>query len=145
MPNSSCSPHPSNRPSLSFSRAQLIKQTLHFRSSLVLWSVITQCRMLCFVLSSAHQISFGWSRRMRWAGNVARLGYKRGAYRVLMGRPEGRRLLGILRLRWEDDIKVALKNWDGLDWFDSEKGEVVGCCKCGYEPSGSIKCVVFFD
>jgi hypothetical protein len=48
------------------------------------------------------------SRRMRWAGHVARMGEKRGAYRILVGRPEGRRLLGRPRSRWEDDIKRDL-------------------------------------
>jgi hypothetical protein len=43
------------------------------------------------------------------------MGETRGAYRVLMGRPGGRRLHGILRLGWEDDIKVGFKKWDGLD------------------------------
>jgi hypothetical protein len=55
------------------------------------------------------------SRRMRWAGHVARMGEGRGAYRVLVGRPEGRRPLG----RWEDNIKMDLQEvgwgaWTGL-------------------------------
>jgi hypothetical protein len=41
------------------------------------------------------------SRRMRWGGNVARMGAKRGLYRVLVGKPEGKRPLGRPRLRWE--------------------------------------------
>jgi len=48
------------------------------------------------------------SRRMRWAGHVARMGEGRGVYRVLVGRPEGRRPLGRPRLRWED-IRMALR------------------------------------
>jgi len=40
------------------------------------------------------------SRRMRWAGHVARMGERRGVYRVLVGKPEGKRLLGRLRRRW---------------------------------------------
>jgi hypothetical protein len=48
------------------------------------------------------------SRRMRWAGHVAREGEKRGAYRILVGRPEGRRPLGRPRHRWEDNIKMDL-------------------------------------
>jgi hypothetical protein len=44
------------------------------------------------------------SRRMIWAGHVSRMGEKRGAYRILVGRPEGRRLLGRPRHRWEDNI-----------------------------------------
>jgi len=42
------------------------------------------------------------SRRMRWAGHVAHMGKRRGAYRILVGRPEGRRPLGRPRLRWWD-------------------------------------------
>jgi hypothetical protein len=49
------------------------------------------------------------SRRMRWAGHVARLGEGRGAYRILVGRPEGRRPLGRPRHRWEDNIKMDLQ------------------------------------
>jgi len=41
---------------------------------------------------------------MRWAGNVARVGDRRSAYRILEGRPEGRRPLGRLKLRWENNI-----------------------------------------
>ena len=44
------------------------------------------------------------SRRMRLAGHVARMGQKRGVYRVLVGKPEGKRPLGRLRHRWEDNI-----------------------------------------
>jgi hypothetical protein len=45
-------------------------------------------------------------RRMRWAGNVARMGENRNAYRILMGKPEGKRPLGKPRCRWEEDIKM---------------------------------------
>jgi hypothetical protein len=48
------------------------------------------------------------SRRMRWAGHVARMGEDRGAYRVLVGKPEGKRPLGRPRLRWENNIKMDL-------------------------------------
>ena len=48
-------------------------------------------------------------------GSHSTMGEKRGAYKVFVGRPEGRRLLGIPRLRLKDDIKVGLKKWDGLD------------------------------
>jgi hypothetical protein len=44
------------------------------------------------------------ARRMRWAGHVARMGEKRNAYRLLVGKPEGRRSLGRLRRRWLDNI-----------------------------------------
>jgi hypothetical protein len=46
------------------------------------------------------------SRRMRWAGHVARIGNRRGAYKVLVGRPEGQKPLGRPRRRWEDNIKT---------------------------------------
>ena len=46
------------------------------------------------------------SRRLRWAGHVACIGERRGAYRTLVGKPEGRRLLGSPKRRWEDNIKM---------------------------------------
>jgi hypothetical protein len=48
-------------------------------------------------------------RRMRWAGHMARRGDGRGAYRVLVGRTEGKRPLGRSRRRWEDNIKLDLR------------------------------------
>jgi hypothetical protein len=59
------------------------------------------------------------SRRMRWAGRVARMGEKKVAYRILVGRPEGRRPLGRPRRRWEDNIKMYLqKVGRGMDWIE---------------------------
>jgi hypothetical protein len=49
------------------------------------------------------------SRRMRWAGHVARMGAKRNAYKILVGKPEGKRLLGRPILRWVDNIKIDVK------------------------------------
>ena len=49
------------------------------------------------------------SRRMRWAGHVAHMGEERGVYRALVGKPEGKRPLGRLRCRWEDNIKLDLQ------------------------------------
>jgi hypothetical protein len=49
------------------------------------------------------------SRRMRWAGHVARMGERRGAYRALVGKPEGRRPLGRPKSRWEGNIKLDLQ------------------------------------
>ena len=48
------------------------------------------------------------SRKIRWVGHVARMGESRGAYRVLVGKPEGKRPFGRPRLRWEDNIKMGL-------------------------------------
>jgi hypothetical protein len=57
------------------------------------------------------------SRRMRWTGHVTRMGKKRGAYRILVGRSEGRRPLGRPRRRWEDNIKMDLQDvgWQCMD------------------------------
>jgi hypothetical protein len=61
------------------------------------------------------------SRRMRWAGHVARIGEKRNVYRLLVGKPEGKRPLGRPRRRWIDNIKMNLSeiglcvvDWIGL-------------------------------
>jgi hypothetical protein len=53
------------------------------------------------------------------AGHVARMGEKRKAYRLLEGKPEGRRLLGSLRLKWVDNIRMDLgeAEWGGVDWI----------------------------
>jgi hypothetical protein len=48
------------------------------------------------------------SRRMRWAGHVPRMGEKRNAYRLLVGKPEGKRPLGRPRRRWVDNIKMDI-------------------------------------
>ena len=60
------------------------------------------------------------SRRMRWAGHVARMGGRRGAYRVLVGKPEGKRPLGRPRRRWEVNIKMDLQEvgCGGMDWIE---------------------------
>jgi hypothetical protein len=47
-------------------------------------------------------------RRMRWAGHVTRMGKKRNVYRLLIGKPEGKRPLGRLRCRWMDNLKIDL-------------------------------------
>jgi len=54
---------------------------------------------------------------MRWAGYVARVGEKSGLYRVLVGKPEGKRPLTRSRRRWEDNIKVNLREvgCEGMD------------------------------
>jgi len=59
------------------------------------------------------------SRRVRWAGHVARVGERRGSYRVLVGKPEVKRPLGSSRRRWEGNIKTDLQvvGW-GIDWID---------------------------
>jgi hypothetical protein len=58
------------------------------------------------------------------------MGEKRNAYRILVGKPEGKRSLGSPRRKWVDSIKMYVREirWDGMDWFDQA------------ETSGSIKC-----
>jgi hypothetical protein len=58
-------------------------------------------------------------RRMRWAGHVARMGEKRNAYRLLVGKSEGKRPLGKPRRRWVDNIRMDLfeVRWGDVDWF----------------------------
>jgi hypothetical protein len=60
------------------------------------------------LFSSPHVVTVIKSRRMRWAGHVARMGEGRGVYRVLIGRPEGKRSLGRPRHTWEDNISWTL-------------------------------------
>ena len=57
---------------------------------------------------------------MRWAECVARLGKRRGVYRILVGKAEGKRPLGRPRRRWEDNIKTDLKEvgCGGMDWIE---------------------------
>jgi hypothetical protein len=59
------------------------------------------------------------SRRMRWAGHVARMGETRNAYRISVGMPEGKRPLGRPRRKWVDNIKIDLRDigQDGVDWI----------------------------
>jgi len=59
------------------------------------------------------------SRRMRWAGHVARIGEKRGVYRVLVGKPEGKRLRGRPRRRCEDNITMDLQEVGGVETVSS--------------------------
>ena len=59
------------------------------------------------------------SRIMRWAGHVARRGEGKGVHRVLVGKPEGKRPMGRPRRRWEDNIKMDLREVGGVgDWME---------------------------
>jgi hypothetical protein len=66
------------------------------------------------------------SRRMRWAGHVACMGEGRGVYRVLVGKPEGKRPLGRHRRRWENNIKMDLREMgvDGANWIQLAQNRV---------------------
>jgi hypothetical protein len=69
--------------------------------------------------SSARVIRMIETRRMTGAGHVARMVEKRNAYRILVGKPEGKRALRRPRRRWVDNIKMDLREigWDGVDWI----------------------------
>jgi hypothetical protein len=68
--------------------------------------------------SSPNVIRLIKSRRLRWAGHAARMGERRGAYRALVEKSEGRRPLGKPRRRWDDNIKTDLREvgWGVMDW-----------------------------
>jgi hypothetical protein len=69
-----------------------------------------------------------------------RLGEMRDAYRVLVGKPKGKRPLGRLRLRWEDNIKMNLQEFGcgSMDWIDldQDRGLMVGAFECGKKNLG---------
>jgi hypothetical protein len=69
--------------------------------------------------SSSNIVRVIKSRKMRWAGHVARMTEGRSVYRVLVRRPEGKRPLGRPRRRWEDNIKMDLRETgiDGANWI----------------------------
>jgi hypothetical protein len=77
---------------------------------------------------------------MRLAGHVARMGEDRKVYKVLMGKPEGKRPLARPRRGWEDGIRMDLGEIGlggcRLDSTGSGRGPVAGCCECGDELSG---------
>jgi hypothetical protein len=66
------------------------------------------------------------SRRMRWTGHVVRMGERKGVYRVLVGRPEGKRPLEIPSRMWEDNIKMDLREIriDGANWIQLAQDRV---------------------
>ena len=79
--------------------------------------------MLNDLYSSPNIVRVIKSRRTRWAENMARMGEDRGVYRVLLGKPEGKRPLGRPRCRWVNNIRrwnVGI--WTGLGWPRIETG-----------------------
>ena len=72
--------------------------------------------MIC---TSCHFFRVIKLRIMRWAGHVAQMGERRGVCRVVVGKPEGKKPLGIPRRRWEDNIKMDLQKvgCEGMDWI----------------------------
>jgi len=78
-------------------------------------------------------------RRMRWAGNIARMGEMRIAYGILVGKPEGKRTFGRPRLRWKDNIRIELRErecwgmWTECIWL--RIGTSDGSCEHSNETS----------
>jgi hypothetical protein len=87
------------------------------------------CIMMNFTACILHRMIN--SRRMRWAAHVARMGDERCVYRVLVGRTEGKRPLGRPRRRWEDNIKMDLREIgiDGANWIQlaQDRAQWRGC------------------
>ena len=66
------------------------------------------------------------SRRLRWAGHVAKMEEGRSAFKILIGKPTGKKPLGKPRRRWEDNIKIDLKEIgiNKRNWVDSVQDKV---------------------
>jgi hypothetical protein len=81
------------------------------------------CGWICDLYSSPTIVWVIKSRRMRWAGHVACMGEGRVVYRVLVGKPEGKRPLGKPRHRWEHNIKAVLQEvgCGGMGWIEQAK------------------------
>jgi hypothetical protein len=84
------------------------------------------CTMRSLIICTHPQISLGKSRRMRWAGHVARMGEERKVYKVFLGKPEGKGPLRRPRHRWEDGIRMNLREigLGGVDWIRLAQGRV---------------------
>jgi hypothetical protein len=78
---------------------------------------------LPLLYSSPNTVRMIKSRRMRLTGHIARMGSKKNAYRIFVGKPEGKRPLGRPRRRWVDNIKRDLREIvrDGMDWFELDQ------------------------
>ena len=76
------------------------------------------------------------------------MGKRRGIYRVIVVKPEGKIPYGRLRCRWDDNIKMDLQEvgCGGMDWIDlfQDTDSWRGTCECSIGPSGYIKCGEFF-
>jgi hypothetical protein len=115
-----CGDNPQNwRISSSFSRRTLLYVASHFIRR-VPW-INDLSKELHNLYSSPSIIRTIKSRRMRWAGHVARMEEEeRNVYNILVGTPERKRPLGRTRHRWVDNIKMDLREigWDHMDWTD---------------------------
>jgi len=82
------------------------------------------------------------SRRIIWAGLVARVREMRNVYKIRVGYPEGKRQLGKIMRRWEDNIRMDLKEirWEGVGWIHlrQDRGPVARSCGHGKELPGFL-------
>ena len=78
-----------------------------------------------FIVFTVHLIRVIKSRRLRWAGHVVRMEEDRSAFKMLTGKPKGKRFLGRPRHRWEDNIRMELEEMgiNAGNWFDSAQGK----------------------
>jgi hypothetical protein len=78
--------------------------------------------------SSSNIVRVIKSKRMRWAGHVARIGEERGVYRVLVRKPEGKSPLGRPRRRWEDNFRMDLQEvgCQGMEWIGLSQDSTSG-------------------
>jgi hypothetical protein len=78
------------------------------------------CIMRSFITCMLQVLS-GWSRRMSWVGHVARIGEMRNTYKISVGKPERNRPIGRSKRRWEDNIRMDLREigwvWTGCIWL----------------------------
>jgi hypothetical protein len=86
------------------------------------------------------------SKSRRWVGHALRMGDKRNAYRMLVGKPEENRPIGRPRRRWEDNVRTDLGEvgWDVIDWIHLAQNRIQwgAPCEYGNEPSGFTKIYV---
>jgi hypothetical protein len=96
---------------------------------------------LCDLYPSPSIIIIIKSRRMRWVGQVARMGEKRNVYWLLVGKPEKKKPLGRPRRRWTDNIRMDFGEvgWGDVDWIGLAQDRN-SSCEFGIELSDSIKC-----
>jgi hypothetical protein len=94
--------------------------------------------------SSSNIIRMIKSKRIKWAGHVARIWETKNAYRILVVTPERKRPLGRPRRRWVDNIKIDLREigLDGMDWIDlaQDRDQWTAFCEEGDELSCSLNC-----
>jgi hypothetical protein len=111
--------------------------------------VLLKVMKVCDLYSSSNIIRVIKARKMRWAGHVVRVAERRGGCKVSVGKPEGKRPLGILRRRWEDNIKMDLQEvgiWGhGLDRAGSDRDKWRALVNAVMNLRGSIKCGEFLD